>query len=253
MIPTTPDIPANASPPDWSWMTALMGPFVHPGGEALSRRVLELASVEDRSILLDLGAGAGATVDLARRLWPGLKAFALDPNPFPLSAPRPSGGAAVRAEGGHLPIRGGSVDALISECALCLLGPLDSTLEEAARVVRSEGRLVFSDFYGTERLTWSSEPLALWACVLNASRKEEILSALGRAGFERPSLEDHTSSLWEIEERVQKRVDVIGLVSALALSTNDPFWRAAETFLDEVRRERDAGRMRYGIFSAERP
>lgn len=235
---------------DWSWMAPFLGPYLHPGGEVLSHQILEAAAVAPGDTLVDLGAGAGATLTLAAELHPGLRVVGIDPKPFMSRRRGPA--LAVRGSGPWLPLRDASVQAIVAECSLCLMEPLPAVLGEARRALRPGGRLVFSDFYRIGDIQWSSDRLAAWACVLDARPDGEILSALTEAGFGEVLLEDRSASLWEIEERVQKRVDVLGLVEALARSGTSSLWSSAADFLAEVRRARDMGLLRYGIFSATR-
>lgn len=235
---------------DWSWMSRFLGPFLHPGGEALSRRLLELSQIGAAAAILDLGAGNGATLRLARSVRPHLRVVALDPQP--LVRPSGDGMAVLRATGRDLPIRRATLDAVIAECALCLIRPLEGTLREAHRALRPSGRLVASELHVTEPIQWSSESLARWACVLDAPLGDEILEGLRNAGFTDVRLEDHSEALWEIEERVRRRADIPDLLAALA-SMGPGFSDSGLAFLRQVRRERDEGRLRYGIFTARKP
>lgn len=231
-------------------MGRLLGPFLHPGGEALSRRLLELSQVGPADVILDLGAGRGATLRLAQSLRPHLRIVALDPQP--LVRPSGDGMAVLRAAGRHLPIRRATLDAVIAECALCLMRPLERTLREAYRALRPSGRLVASDLHVTEPIRWSSESLARWSCVLDAPLGDGVLEDLRKAGFTDVRLEDHSEALWEIEDRVRRRFDVPDLLAALA-STGSGFSDSALAFLRQVQKERDEGRLRYAIFSARKP
>lgn len=240
-----------ASTSDWSWMTALLGPFLHPGGEALSRRVVDLCDVRPESTLVDLGCGAGMTLALAKHKEPTVRSIGIDARRVPLAGHHPTS-EFIRAVGGQLPLRSERVDAIISECSLCLMRPFDAVLTEIRRSLRLGGHLVFSDFYATEPLRWSSEELAAWACVLEPRTQKAILGAMDRASFQDVAAEDHSDGLWEIERRVQAKVDVLGLIEALAASGGDPVWADAARFLHEAREYRDRGALRYGIFRARR-
>lgn len=241
---------AARSGDDWSWLTALLGSDLHPGGEALSRRVVALCDLPPSGTIVDLGAGDGTTLARARADRPSLRAVGIDAHPIRGHGPQ---GIHVRASGLRLPIREESADAVLAECSLCLMRPFEGALRQAFRILRPGGRLVFSDFYRTAAIRWSSVPLATWACVDEVRSADEVLRTLGDVGFEDVRLEDHSGALWELEDRIQQVVDVRGLLETLAAASPDPFWRAAASFVEEARDHRDAGRLRYGIFFGRRP
>lgn len=233
---------------DWPNAASILGPFLHPGGEGMSRRILELAGLEEADVLVDLGAGSGATLALASRLYGVIRGVGIDPSPFPDAA---AGASLVRGSGRSLPLRSGSVGAVIAECSLCLMRPLESTLSEVHRVLSPGGRLVFSDPYVSVPKAWTSEALAMAACLFEARTSDDLLGALAAAGFGDVAMEDASEALWEIEDRVQRTLDVRGLVRALAREGGP--WARGAAFLDEVTRARDGGALRYGIFSGRKP
>ncbi|MEG2007940.1 MAG: methyltransferase domain-containing protein [Oscillospiraceae bacterium] len=105
----------------------------HPMGEAMTMRLVGLAALSPCRVL-DLGAGDGDAVRLLRGL--GFDALGLDRLP----------GADVLA--GDLlaaPFPDASFDALLSECAFFVCGDARAAMAEAARLLKSGGRLLLSD------------------------------------------------------------------------------------------------------------
>ena len=84
----------------------------HPGGEEHTRRMLELAAIPAGGRILDLGAGAGESVRLMRRL--GYRAEGID------LAPR--SGEAQQGDLLRAPYPDASFDGLLSQCAFYLSG-----------------------------------------------------------------------------------------------------------------------------------
>ena len=109
----------------------------HPGGEAHTRRMLELAGLPTGAAVLDMGAGAGETVALLRAL--GFRAEGIDLKPR----------SALVAQGDllHSAYPDGGFDAVISQCAFFVSGDRSGALREANRVLRSGGLLLLSDLF----------------------------------------------------------------------------------------------------------
>lgn len=109
----------------------------HPGGEEHTRRMVELASLEHWSKILDMGAGAGETVRLLNEL--GFDVRGIDVNP--------RGENVERGDLLHTPYSDGSFDGVISQCAFYVSGDVSAALREAYRLLRPGGVLMLSDVW----------------------------------------------------------------------------------------------------------
>ena len=107
----------------------------HPGGEKHSRYLIELAFLETPAKWLDMGAGDGSSVKLLHNL--GFEAIGID------LVPR--GEDVEQGNYLHAPYTDGSFDGILSECSLYVSGNVSGALQEAARLLRKGGKLVFSD------------------------------------------------------------------------------------------------------------
>ncbi|MBR4209899.1 MAG: class I SAM-dependent methyltransferase [Lachnospiraceae bacterium] len=154
----------------------------HPGGAEHTRKLLDIAALPAGSRILDLGAGDGSTVSLLRAL--GYMADGIDLKPqVPLAwqeetnshrenlpiVPKPL------VQKGNLLATGypdESFDAVLSECSFYVSGHVPQALAEAARILKPDGFLLWSDVF-------FDDPLPL----------------LQEAGFSMLSLEDITP-LW---------------------------------------------------------
>ena len=110
----------------------------HPGGEPHSRHLIELAHLAPPSAWLDMGAGDGSTVKLLRSF--GYEAEGID------LAPR--GEDVVQGDYLHAPYANASFDGIISQCSFYASGDVPGALQEASRLLRKGGKLVFSDVTG---------------------------------------------------------------------------------------------------------
>ena len=109
----------------------------HPGGEAHTRRMLELAALPEGARILDMGAGAGETLRLLRER--GFAAVGIDLSP---RAPEVLPGDFLAA-----PFPDGSFDAVLSQCALFVSGNVAGALREAQRLLVPGGKLLLSDVF----------------------------------------------------------------------------------------------------------
>ncbi len=107
----------------------------HPGGEKHSRYLIELAFLDKGSKWLDMGAGDGSTVSVLRSL--GYEAEGID------LVPR--GENVLAGDFLHTCYENGSFDGIISQCSLYVSGNVPVALQEASRLLRKGGKLVFSD------------------------------------------------------------------------------------------------------------
>ncbi len=137
----------------------------HPGGEQHSRYLIELAFLDSPAKWLDMGAGDGSTVRILKEL--GYEAIGID------LAPR--GEDVLQGDYLHLSFRDGIFDGVISQCSFYVSGDVSSALNEASRVLRKGGKLVFTDV--TEDVT-------------------ALLMSVRKAGFAVRHLEDLTD-LWK--------------------------------------------------------
>ncbi|MGN1142761.1 MAG: class I SAM-dependent methyltransferase [Oliverpabstia sp.] len=128
----------------------------HPGGIALTKRLLSLAGVKPPGAILDLGAGSGKSVRYLQEL--GFNAVGIDLEP--------KGEGVEQQNMEKLSFSADTFEYCISECSISCSYDGSKALEEAYRVLKPGGSFLISDvFFGQEDAPHLSmkEPLT-WKC-----------------------------------------------------------------------------------------
>ena len=160
----------------------------HPGGEAHTRRLLELAALPQGASVLDLGAGAGEALALLRGMGYAARGIDLEPR-------------RETVERGDLLRTGfpdGSFDAVLSECAFFVSGDPRGALREARRLLKPGGKLLLSDVFFEEpiRLLQSAGFTPLQAEDMTPLWRDYWLEALWRGDTTCCEVPKGTCSYW---------------------------------------------------------
>jgi arsenite methyltransferase len=172
-----------------------------------------LAALGPGQVVLDLGSGAGFDVLLAaRKVGPRGRVIGVDMTDAMLAKARANAAAAGldhvefrKGEIEDLPVEDDSVDVVLSNCVLNLVGDKDRAFREIHRVLRPRGRLAISD------MAWAAEPdpavrrdlEAVVGCIGGALVLDDYLARLERAGFREVRAERHA-------EAARKMIEVSG-------------------------------------------
>ena len=239
----------------------LLGGELHPGGEATTRRALELIDLDGDDRLLDIGSGDGTSVLFAASEY-GCRAVGIE-----------YGGRAAAEARGHaselglqdrvefvtgdaaaLPFDDHAFDSVITECSLCVFTDKRQALGEMRRVLRPGGRLALSDVVAVvERLPSRLRgPLGAVACVGAALAPGAHRELLESAGFEVLAEEDRSADAIAMADRLRDRLRGAKIAGLDALV---PMVGGARAALELVAEARDAithGTIGYTLVSAAR-
>jgi arsenite methyltransferase len=130
----------------------LLGGELHPGGEATTRRSLDLIGIRPGERLLDIASGLGTSALLAAREYGCLVAGIEYGGEMIAEASRSADAAGLSDRVGFsagdaeaLPFEDGRFDAVLCECSLCTFQAKQRALAEIRRVLAPGGRLALSD------------------------------------------------------------------------------------------------------------
>jgi arsenite methyltransferase len=160
---------------------------------------IAVAELREGETVLDLGSGGGIDVILsARRVGPTGKAYGLDMTDEMLDLARKNAAEAgvtnvafLRGYIEDVPLPGGSVDVIISNCVINLSVDKPRVFDELFRVLRPGGRLGISDILAEDALTPEerAERGNYVGCIAGALSFAEYGRELTRVGFTQVELQ----------------------------------------------------------------
>jgi len=167
-------------------LRAAAGQVLRPGGTALTDHALAACRFPPGARLLDVGCGAGVTVEHLEGL--GFQSFGVEPSPVLLEAGLKRNPRLPVREGRaeHLPFADGSLDGILCECVLSLLDDPAAALGEFRRVLVPGGFLILGDLY--ERTSGAGP--------------ESLETLLESQAFHLVLWEDHTHLLHQMAARL---------------------------------------------------
>jgi SAM-dependent methyltransferase len=152
-----------------------------------------IASLRPGETVLDLGSGGGFDAFLAARaVGPTGKVIGVDMTPEMIDRARGNarklGVTNVEFRLGeieHLPVAGGTVDVILSNCVINLSPEKEAVFREAYRVLRAGGRLAISDVVAIAPIPEElrTEAAAIAGCIGGAALLDDVRRMLANAGF----------------------------------------------------------------------
>lgn len=160
---------------------------MHPGGLRLTDRAARLAALTEGMAAADIGCGAGTTAAYLTEKYK-LKVVGVELSEELISIGLKShpGLPLVRWDCGTLPFEPGSLDVIIFECSLSVIGHAAQVLAQCAEVLKASGTLIISD-----------------VCMKQSNKKlpdllptsDALVKLICDSGFYIKIIEDHTPAL----------------------------------------------------------
>lgn len=174
----------------------VLGESLHPGGLALTRHALALCDLPATARVLDMGCGAGLTVQYLREL--GYTAWGMDISSLLVHAgsQRAPTLPLFQADADCLPLPAQALDVVVAECSLSVFENAGRILEECRRLLRTDGILILSDLYARNPTALPTlRSLLPASCLARSFIKDDLLALLAECGFSCQTWEDHSEAV----------------------------------------------------------
>jgi arsenite methyltransferase len=238
----------------------LLGSSFHPGGEALSARLIRSLGVGGHETVADIACGPGtSSLQLAREA--GCRVVGIDLSPESVEGARRAAESAGLAgsvrflvgDAEALPLEDASVDGVLCECSLCTFPDKQAAAAELARVLKPGGRLALADVTAhPERLPVTLRTLDAWvACLADARPLPKLLALLRGAGLLVEGVERHDDALRRLLDRVDARLRLARL--ALGPDGDPALAGRGLELLADARESLERGVLGYVVVFARRP
>jgi arsenite methyltransferase len=241
----------------------LVGDCRHPGGLALTDRLLDALALSPSSCLLDVATGTGASALRAARDC-GCRVIGLDLGAHGIAAATEAACAAnlesrtrfVVGDAEALPLDEASVDAVLCECALCLFPDPASALAEVVRVLRPGGRLALSDVTCEEPAALPAElrgTIGHVACLASARSLTALTATVAASGLHVLDTAPVNGAFGELLEQVESRLRMARMLRThLPAEVRDRLDQA-DRLLEQAGVAIDRGLVGYAVVIAEAP
>jgi SAM-dependent methyltransferase len=179
------------------------GGVMRPGGLELTARALDYCAFAAGANLVDVGCGAGVTVEFLREAY-GLNAMGVDSSAVIVERGlRRNPQIPLRqASGERLPFAAGAMDGVVVECVLSAMADKREAMAEFNRVLGPGGRLIVTDLYARQAAVTGEMGLPPTSCLAGMRTQEQLARLVEEAGFSIEVWEDHTPKLSEFVIRM---------------------------------------------------
>lgn len=187
-----------------SYMHEATGDTLRPGGFKLTEQAVHFCALNDRSRVLDLGCGMGATASYLYRQH-GILTVGIDPSTKLLAQARAKNPFATFVEGSGeaLPFEEESFSCVFAECTLSLMENVEGSLQEASRVLEKGGWFVITDVYAKHpEVAESLDRFSIHSCMRGIHNLTRLQETLENVGFEIMLLEDCSQLLKELMVKI---------------------------------------------------
>ncbi len=196
----------------------LIGPSLHPGGLALTRKLAVKIGLSSTDRVLDVASGLGETARVLSEEY-GSKVYGIDLSRKLVkeaAGTRRGDEGFVSGDAERLPFRRDSFSAVVSECSLCLLPGFNDGLGEILRVLGPAGRLGITDIVTLGPLNPELDDVLMsFLCVAHKISRRRYMRLAEEAGFTEVQAFEETDSLRVTLDGIRKRLLLAELLSGI--------------------------------------
>ena len=178
----------------------LLGATAHPGGEELTRHLLDRMALAPGAVVADVACGAGATLTVLRSQ--GQLAVGVDLTP-----------THVVGDAQCLPLRSSAYDGVLIECSLSTFDRPQDALSEVRRVLRPGGVLGLTDVL-LDRSAATDQVVRAIDRLTHARTLIEYIALLEDAGMVVTATEDRGDDAQALVRRIRRRLPLSRTVRA---------------------------------------
>lgn len=243
-------------------VSLLLGDSYHPGGLALTRRLIDATGISAGQTVLDVASGRGTSALMVARDHHA-QVLGIDMSAANVTLAAGAAYATGLAEqvtfkvgdAEQLPVSDGSTDVVLCECALCTFPDKPTAAAEFARVLRPGGRVGITDVtVDPNRLPPELCTLGAWiACVADARPATKYAELLTGAGLRVTSIEGHDSAVGRMIDQIEARLQFLRLTSPDSLRANGVDLSRARDVLAVARGAVADGILGYTLIVAAKP
>ncbi len=245
------------------WARLLLGDSFHPGGLALTGHLGVLLDLRPGRYVLDVASGQGASaILLAQRFGCTVLGIEYGSQAVQQAIERATAGGVAhlvsfrQGDAEHLPLPGGTFDAVICECAFCTFPNKARAAAEFWRALKPGGQVGLSDVTRTGEVPEDLRGLMAWiACIADAQPVEHYTRYLTTAGLTVNRVERCNDTLAELVHDIQGKllgVEMLARLKKIQLPSIIDF-EQAKALAKSAAAAIQAGKFGYAIIVATRP
>ncbi len=200
------------------WVATLLADSFHPGGVAMSERLLDALELSEGCTVVDIACGTGTTaLALASR---GHDVVAVDFSHKNLARVAERAAEAglndrirtIQADAASLPLDDNSAAAVLTECALSTFVDKRKAVAEIARVLQPGGVVGITDMVLNAPLPATlAEVIGPWACLQDAMTVPGYQRLFLDAGLRATAYVDESAGLYAMARELKRKLVVAGL------------------------------------------
>jgi arsenite methyltransferase len=245
------------------WARLLLGDSFHPGGLELTEHLGMLLDLRPGRYVLDVASGPGVSaIRLAQRFGCTVLGIEYGSQAIQQATERSVAEGVAhlvsfrQGDAEHLPVPGGTFDAVICECAFCTFPNKARAASEFWHVLKPGGQMGLSDVTRAGEVPADLRGLLAWiACIADAQPVEDYIRYLTTAGLAVNLVERCDDTLAELVHEIRGKllgVEMLARLKKIELPGTIDF-EQAKALAKSAAAAIQAGKFGYAVIIATKP